>query len=134
MSSPAGVPGTRAGSNCKLKRFAVYVCRGLDRSAAYQVVRESLETWLAHRRAGRLVAGANWVEDAVPGYAERDLRKFIECGILAHGFARARRFIPRALATTKNGWCARKLFLVSRALRQRLCLIAMEFVTVRWRS
>ena len=53
-------------------------------------------------RAGRLVAGANWVVDAVPGYVERDLRKFLECGILAHGFARARCFIPRALATTEK--------------------------------
>ena len=26
----------------------------------------------------------------VPAYVERDLRKFLECGILAHGFARAR--------------------------------------------
>ncbi len=30
------------------------------------------------------------VVDPVPGYVERDLRKFLECGILAHGFARAR--------------------------------------------
>jgi len=42
------------------------------------------------------------VIDPVPGYVERDLRKFLECGILAHGFARARRFIPRALATTEK--------------------------------
>ena len=47
-------------------------------------------------------ASTNWVVDAVPGYVERDLRKFLECGILAHGFARARRFIPRALATTEK--------------------------------
>ncbi len=26
----------------------------------------------------------------MPGYLERDLRKFLECGILAHGSARAR--------------------------------------------
>ncbi len=58
MSSAAGVPGTHAGSNCKLKRVAVYVRRRPERSAADQVVRENLETWLAQRRAGRLVAGA----------------------------------------------------------------------------
>ena len=40
-------------SNCKLKRAAVYVRRRSERSAAYQVVRENLETWLAQRRAGR---------------------------------------------------------------------------------
>gem|GEM_PF-2493156 len=84
------MPGTSLGSNCKRKRAAVYVRRRPERSAAYQVVRENLETWLAERRAGRLVAGANWVIDPVPGYVERDLRKFLECGILAHGFARAR--------------------------------------------
>ena len=66
------------------------------------MVRENLESWLAQRRAGRLVAGANWVVDPVPGYVERDLRKFLECGILALGFARPRRFIPRALATTEK--------------------------------
>ena len=46
--------------------------------------------WLAQRRAGRLVAGANWVTGPVPGFVERDLRKFLECGILALGFAGAR--------------------------------------------
>jgi hypothetical protein len=83
------VPGPSLGSNCKRKRAAVYVRRRPERSAAYQVVRENLETWLAERRAGRLVAGANWVIDPVPGYVERDLRKILECGILAHGFAQA---------------------------------------------
>ncbi len=90
MSSAAGAPGTHAGSNCKLKRASVYKRRWPERSAAYQVVRENLETWLQQRRAGRLVAGANWVIDPVPGYVERDLREFLECGSLAHGFARAR--------------------------------------------
>jgi hypothetical protein len=53
MSSPAGVPGTSLGSNCKLKRAAVYVRRRLERSAAYQVVRENLETWLASQQLYR---------------------------------------------------------------------------------
>ena len=73
-----------------MNRAAVYVRRRPERSAAYQVVRQNLEAWLAQRRAGRLVAGANWVVDPVPGYVERDLRKVLECGILAHGYARAR--------------------------------------------
>ncbi len=54
------MPGTHAGSNCKLKRSAVYVRRRPERSEAYQVVLQNLETWLAQRRAGRLVAGAFW--------------------------------------------------------------------------
>ena len=72
-----------------MKRAAVYQRRRPERSAAYQVVRQNLETWLAQRRAGTLAAGADWVVDPVPGYVERALRKFLECGILAHGFARA---------------------------------------------
>ena len=46
--------------------------------------------WLAQRRADRQDAGADWVVDPVPAYIERDLRKYLECGILAHGFARLR--------------------------------------------
>jgi hypothetical protein len=61
MSSPAGVPGTSSGSNCKLKRAAVYVRRRPERSAAYQVVRENLETRLAERRAGRLAECTEWL-------------------------------------------------------------------------
>ena len=57
---------------------------------AYQVAQQNLETWLARRRAGGLDAGADWVVDPVPTYVERDLRKYLECSILAHGFARVR--------------------------------------------
>ena len=45
---------------------------------------------MARRRASGLDAGADWAVDPVPAYVERDLRKYLECGILAHGFARAR--------------------------------------------
>jgi len=68
----------------------VYQRRRPERSVAYQVVQQNLETWLARRSAGGLDAGADWVVDPVPAYVERDLRKYLECGILAHGFARAR--------------------------------------------
>ena len=54
------------------------------------VVQQGMETRQARRRAGRLDAGADWVADPVPAYGERDLRKYLECGSLAHGFARAR--------------------------------------------
>jgi len=49
----------------------------------YQVVQEHLETWLAHYNE------AEPESNPVPRYIERGLRKFLECGILAHGFARA---------------------------------------------
>ena len=47
------MPGTSASSNCKLKRAAVYVRRRPERSAAYQVVRVNLETWLASQQLHR---------------------------------------------------------------------------------
>jgi len=47
----------------------------------YRLVHEHLATWLALRE-----------EDPsrqVSAHVERELRAFLECGILAHGFARA---------------------------------------------
>ena len=55
---------------------------------AYQVVQQNLETWLALRRASGVGAGADWVVDPVPAHVERDLRKYMVCDILAHGFVR----------------------------------------------
>ena len=46
--------------------------------------RQHLETWLAHRRE----RDADGVP--IPRYVERELRGYLECGILACGFARAR--------------------------------------------
>jgi hypothetical protein len=43
-----------------------------------------LETWLTHVRE------AEPDGDPIPHFVERDLRKYLACGILAHGFARAR--------------------------------------------
>ena len=84
------MPGKRAAGSCRVQRAVVYQRRRPERSVAYQVVQQNLETWLARRSAGGLDAGADWVVDPVPAYVERDLRKYLECGILAHGFARAR--------------------------------------------
>ena len=50
----------------------------------YQVVQRHLETWLEETR-GRDPDG-----EPVPRYIERDFRQYLSCGILAHGFARAR--------------------------------------------
>ena len=69
----------------------MYQRRRPERSVAYQVVQHCLETWLARRRAGGLDGGAGWVVEPVPTYVERDLRKYLKFGILARGFARARR-------------------------------------------
>ena len=63
---------------------AVYRRRQPERSVVYQVLQGHLETWLA---------GCREVDEEgfpVAGYIEQDFRKYLECGILAHGFARAR--------------------------------------------
>ncbi|MES9857572.1 MAG: hypothetical protein ABW166_13350 [Sedimenticola sp.] len=52
-----------------------------QRTAAYQAVQHHLESWLAQQREARPD------DDSIPQYVERDLRKFLECGILAYGFA-----------------------------------------------
>ena len=55
-----------------------------ERTLLYRTVQSHLETWLALR--GRAYDDA----DAVPGYVEHEFCRYLECGILAHGFARAR--------------------------------------------
>jgi hypothetical protein len=62
----------------------LYRRRRPERTLLYRTVQAHLETWLALRR-GEFDDG-----DAVPGYVEREFRRYLECGILAHGFARAR--------------------------------------------
>jgi len=53
-----------------------------ERTALYRLVQQHLETWLARQcDAG----GA-----PIPRYVECELRNYLECGILACGFARAR--------------------------------------------
>ena len=47
MSSAAGMPGAIAVRSCGAKRAAVYQRRRPERTAAYQLVRQNLETWLA---------------------------------------------------------------------------------------
>lgn len=55
-----------------------------ENTAVYQAVQQQMESWLTRQRE----------EDPkgqdVPLHIERDLRNFLHCGILAHGFARAR--------------------------------------------
>ena len=48
----------------------------------YQLVQEHLETFLALSDEG--------TGEGLPGYVEQDFRKYLDCGILARGFARAR--------------------------------------------
>jgi hypothetical protein len=50
----------------------------------YRLVQEHLATWLMLATQGGLDYSA------VPDYVEQTFYKYLECGILAHGFARAR--------------------------------------------
>ena len=62
----------------------VYQRRQPERTAAYQIVQHHLETWLSRKRE------AYPDENPIAYYVEHDLRKFLQCGILAYGFARVR--------------------------------------------
>jgi hypothetical protein len=61
---------------------AVYRRRRSERTLLYRTVQNHLATWLAMRDDG---TGC-----CVPGVTEREFRHYLECGILDHGFARAR--------------------------------------------
>jgi len=49
----------------------------------YRVVQNHLETFI-------VLSHSDWEEERLPPHAERALRRYLECGILAYGFARAR--------------------------------------------
>jgi hypothetical protein len=61
-----------------------YRARRPSRSVLYRCVQEHLESWLAQCCDGHHDDGP------VPPYVEREFRRYLDCGILAHGFARAR--------------------------------------------
>jgi hypothetical protein len=60
---------------------AQYARRTPEETPLYSVVRDELETYLAlaHER-----------ERVVPRFVERELRAYLQCGLLCHGFVRAR--------------------------------------------
>jgi hypothetical protein len=59
----------------------VYARRTPEQTPLYAVVRDELETYLARARQR---------ERVVPRFVERELRAYLECGLLCHGFVRAR--------------------------------------------
>ncbi len=62
----------------------LYRQRSPESTVLHRVVREHLETWLAHHS----------LDDTdgfgVPERIEREFRQYLTCGVLAHGFVRAR--------------------------------------------
>lgn len=65
-------------------RCAVYRRRRPERTLLYRVVEGHFETYLALAREGHFDA------EGVPAYVEREFRRYLTCGILAHDCARAR--------------------------------------------
>ena len=59
----------------------IYQPRHPENTVLFQVFQEYLETWITQTQ-----------EEGgyVPSHVEKDFRKYLECGLLCHGFARAR--------------------------------------------
>jgi len=65
-------------------RLVPYSRRHPENTILYRVVQQHLETYLALAREN------DWDGNSVPAHVEREFRQYLECGILAYGFARAR--------------------------------------------
>ncbi|MCP4545573.1 MAG: hypothetical protein GY835_03775 [bacterium] len=76
LASPADQPG-KACPN-------LYRRRRPERSVLHRLLREHLETFLARARQGDPGLAP------VPAHVEHTFRKYLECGIPAHGFVRVR--------------------------------------------
>jgi hypothetical protein len=63
---------------------AAYSRHRPERTVLYRLVQEPLDTYLALAREG------DWDGQRVPASVEREFRRYLECGILSYGFARAR--------------------------------------------
>ena len=63
---------------------APYRRRRPERTLLYRTVQTHFATWFA------LAGEGDGDGDPVPSHVEREFRRYLECGILAHGFARAR--------------------------------------------
>jgi hypothetical protein len=60
----------------------IYKARHPEQTVLHRLLREHLETWLALARQD------NAEIDPVPRFVETTFRKYLECGLLCHGFAR----------------------------------------------
>jgi len=61
-----------------------YRRRRPETTTLHRIVRENLETYLT------LANESDPMGDGVPDHVEKEFRSYLTCGILAHGFARAR--------------------------------------------
>ncbi len=74
-----------AGEQRGVEGPALYRPREPAQTLLYRVVQEHLETYLS---LARTAEDADF--DPVPRFVEREFRRYLECGVLAHGSARAR--------------------------------------------
>ena len=79
-------PVVTTGCNCRMDlavetpaRCTVYRRRRPEHTPLYRAVQGHLETYLALAREGHNDG------DGVPQYVEGEFRRYLECGILAHG-------------------------------------------------
>ena len=63
--------------------LSVYRPRDPAKRVLYRLIQAHFETYLS-------LSSEGWDDNPVPAYVEREFRRYLECGILAHGFARAR--------------------------------------------
>jgi hypothetical protein len=66
----------------------LYQRRHPEQSLLYRTVDEHFETWLALASSGQFDGQGDM--HTTPAYVEQAFRKYLECGIFAHGLARAR--------------------------------------------
>ena len=87
--------GGQAGAKAKL-----YNPRHPERTLLYQTIAEHFETWHALASAGQFDGQGD--HHTPKPFVRQAFRKYLECGIFAHGFARA--------------WCCGALMMLVRAL------------------
>ena len=67
-------------------RSKLYNPRHPERTVLYRAVAAHFETWLALANAGQFDGQGD--HHTPPAYVEQAFRKYLECGVFAHGFAR----------------------------------------------
>lgn len=80
-----GASATRIGAvGGEASAGRIYRRRRPERTVLHRLVRTHLETYLARAEAADPIGGG------VPAHVEAQFRAYLRCGVLAHGFARAR--------------------------------------------
>ena len=81
-------PAQASAATQPTKPTKAYNPRHPERTLLYRTVAEHFETWLELASAGQFDGQGD--HHTPPAYVEKAFRKYLECGIFAHGFARVR--------------------------------------------